>query len=180
MTAAADVLQARLPRGAAVLEIGCGSQPARFVTIGLDCDHAAVRSAATRIPCVTGDAGSLPFSDRCFDAILARGVLHHLADPAIVLAEARRVLRSGGRLIVLDAAPMPAVEFADMNRQLRTAGVAPEPLNGIAPDRLNQLAQSAGCAVVEKAGAGRWTHATPPYTDHEFTSPAWIHTLTWP
>ena len=88
MTAAADVLQARLPRGAAVLEIGCGSQPARFVTIGLDCDHAAVRSAATRIPCVTGDAGSLPFSDRCFDAILARGVLHHLADPAIVLAEA--------------------------------------------------------------------------------------------
>lgn len=50
-----------------------------------------------------GDARALPFDDRTADAALLLGPLYHLPDPADrakALAEARRVLRTGGRLLV--------------------------------------------------------------------------------
>jgi ubiquinone/menaquinone biosynthesis C-methylase UbiE len=44
----------------------------------------------------------LPFPDRSFDVVLCRFVLHHLADPAPVLAELARVVRPHGRVVVAD------------------------------------------------------------------------------
>jgi SAM-dependent methyltransferase len=44
----------------------------------------------------------LPFPDRSFDAVLCRFVVHHLPDPAVALAELRRVCRAGGRVVVAD------------------------------------------------------------------------------
>jgi ubiquinone/menaquinone biosynthesis C-methylase UbiE len=43
--------------------------------------------------------------DGSCDAIVLRGVYHHLQDPAAFQAEARRALRSGGRLAIVDFAP---------------------------------------------------------------------------
>jgi len=45
------------------------------------------------------DLARLPFPDAYFDLIFSRCVLEHLEDPVAVLAECRRVLRSGGHLI---------------------------------------------------------------------------------
>lgn len=42
--------------------------------------------------------GRLPFPDGSFDAIVIKDLLEHVADPVSVVAEAHRVLRSGGRL----------------------------------------------------------------------------------
>jgi SAM-dependent methyltransferase len=42
---------------------------------------------------------------RC-DALLLRGVYHHLTEPAAVLVSLRRALRPGGRLLVIDFAPV--------------------------------------------------------------------------
>lgn len=52
-----------------------------------------------------GDLYQLPVPGQSFDVALVHHVLHHLEDPAAAIAEAARVLRPGGRLIVADFAP---------------------------------------------------------------------------
>jgi SAM-dependent methyltransferase len=47
-----------------------------------------------------GDAESLPFADRSFDAVYSFGVLHHTPDKAAAVSEVRRVLRPGGLAII--------------------------------------------------------------------------------
>ena len=49
-----------------------------------------------------GDANALPFPDAGFDVATATQVYEYVADMPGALAEARRVLRPGGRLLVLD------------------------------------------------------------------------------
>lgn len=44
--------------------------------------------------------GSVPVDDGSFDAVLSTQVLEHVADPALYLSEAFRVLRPGGRLML--------------------------------------------------------------------------------
>src|SRR5262245_12578197 len=56
--------------------------------------------------CVRGTAERLALRDACADAVLAIFSLNHFADPARGLAEMARVLRPGGRLVlVLDDVP---------------------------------------------------------------------------
>lgn len=48
-----------------------------------------------------GDAQALPFADNSFDCVCSMGVLHHVPDTALAVSELFRVLRPGGRLIVM-------------------------------------------------------------------------------
>jgi arsenite methyltransferase len=50
----------------------------------------------------TGDALELPYPDQSFDAAVSTQVYEYVEDMAAALADARRVLRPGGRLLVLD------------------------------------------------------------------------------
>ncbi len=50
---------------------------------------------------VAAAAESLPFADESFDAAMLVSMLHHVADPGVVLGEARRILRPGGRMAVM-------------------------------------------------------------------------------
>src|SRR6202521_1606887 len=52
-----------------------------------------------------GDMYQLPLPDACFDAIVVHQVLHYAERPADAIAEAARVLRPEGVLIVVDFAP---------------------------------------------------------------------------
>lgn len=99
-------------RGRRVLDAGCGSGPltaellARGAEVtGLDGSPAMIELARQRlgdgVPLHVGDlATPLPFADDAFDLVTASLVLHYLEDWSAPLAELRRVLAPGGRLLV--------------------------------------------------------------------------------
>lgn len=99
-------------RGRRVLDAGCGSGPltaellARGAEVtGLDGSPAMIELARRRlgdgVPLHVGDlAAPLPFADDAFDLVTASLVLHYLEDWSAPLAELRRVLAPGGRLLV--------------------------------------------------------------------------------
>lgn len=102
-------------RGLRVLEIGCGlgTDGAGFARAGahytgVDLTEAAVSLARRRFE-VEGlpgefriaDAERLDFDDESFDLVYSHGVLHHTPDTEAAVAEVRRVLKPGGRAVVM-------------------------------------------------------------------------------
>jgi SAM-dependent methyltransferase len=102
LTAIVAAAAAATPPGSDVLDAGAGRAPYRSLF-----DHcryvaqdwpSSVHGSA-RID-VVADLRDLPLEDRTFDLVLCTEVLEHLPDPRPAMAEMRRVLRPGGRLIV--------------------------------------------------------------------------------
>jgi ArsR family transcriptional regulator len=65
----------------------------------------AERGLADRATVRQADMYRLPFADASFDAVAMQMVLHYAEEPAAALAEAARVLRPGGTLLIADLAP---------------------------------------------------------------------------
>jgi SAM-dependent methyltransferase len=67
--------------------------------VGLDASAAAVAEvkASGAAEAFEGTASRMPFANDSFDAVTARHMLYHVADPRAAVVEARRVLRSGGQ-----------------------------------------------------------------------------------
>jgi len=91
-----------------VLDVACGSGcvTAMAATLGshvegVDFSIDMVDEAKRRFPALLfrqADAEALPYADRTFDAVAIGFGVHHFPFPARALVEARRVLRTGGRL----------------------------------------------------------------------------------
>ena len=96
-----------------------------------------------------GDMYQLPLADASFDAVVIHQVLHYADRPAAAIAEAARVLRPNGILVVVDFAPH-ALEFlredhahrrlgfadADVDDWCRAAGLDPESARRLPGDPL--------------------------------------------
>lgn len=52
-----------------------------------------------------GDVAATPFESRSAELVIIHQVLHYIEDPAAVIAEAARILRPGGQLLIVDFAP---------------------------------------------------------------------------
>jgi ubiquinone/menaquinone biosynthesis C-methylase UbiE len=104
-----------LPRGARILEVGCGRgialpvlerlcAPRRLA--GLDIDEELLEEAAdnlrehgTEAELLCGDVRRMPFADEAFDVVIDFGTLYHIARSQTALDEIARVLAPGGTLV---------------------------------------------------------------------------------
>jgi ubiquinone/menaquinone biosynthesis C-methylase UbiE len=159
---------ARLPAGASILDVACGTgivartaadRPGAGRVVGVDV-NAAMLTVARRVrPDIEwreGDVARLPFPDASFDAALCQMALMFFPDRAKALAEMARVVTSGGTVAVVVPAGLalqpaygPFVEIA-----ARHAG--PEALSLLGTywacgdvDELRTLFQTASLEIAE-------------------------------
>lgn len=110
------VIRRHLRKGAGLrtLDLGCG--PGEFADefagddyVGADLNARYIEYATHKKPgtFLVADARKLDLPDRRFDQVLIFGLLHHLPDEDVraVLAEARRLLVPGGRLLAIEDIP---------------------------------------------------------------------------
>ena len=123
--------------------------------------------ASDRLELQVADARSVPFDDASFDYVLAIDLLPHIPVPEQLLAEARRVLKPGGRLIidVTNSVPWWTLAYPRyLGRRphrwisiWRSGGVLPEWSSRVRHHRRSRLVgllEGAGFKVVSLRGFG--------------------------
>lgn len=144
---------------ARVLDVGCGTgrlaarlveAPSVLMVVGLDFSAGMLEQARARLASaeatalVRGDATRLPFADAAFDAAVSTEAFHWFPDQDAALAEIRRVLRPGGRLLLALVSP-PFELIADaFEVGMRMVG---QPLWWTTPSRLAAQVTRAGFRV---------------------------------
>ena len=105
-------LRAHVRVGDRVLDLGCGDgawaaelrSAGAAEVVGAEIAEAALERARARDPngrwVLVPEDGPLPFADRSFAVVWCSETLEHVGDTAGFLAQARRVLRPEGRLVV--------------------------------------------------------------------------------
>jgi SAM-dependent methyltransferase len=162
---------AGVPKGAAVLDVGCGTgalsaaivRHGARTLVGVDASPAYVEHAATHVPrdnadvtFQTADAQNLPFPDATFDAVVSGIMLNFVPYPTQAVREMRRVVKQGGvtALYVWDYAGR-----MELMRYFWDAAVALDPKAGpldegvrfpiCTPDALANTFREAGFTDVE-------------------------------
>ncbi|MGH3715701.1 MAG: bifunctional 2-polyprenyl-6-hydroxyphenol methylase/3-demethylubiquinol 3-O-methyltransferase UbiG [Micromonosporaceae bacterium] len=120
--------------GAVLVDLGCGggllAAPVAgkgYRHIGVDLVRSALLTAAEHdvIP-IQSDVNAVPLADGCADVVSAGELLEHVPDPARVLAEACRLLRPGGLLVLDTIARTPLARFVAVTVAERVPGGAPK------------------------------------------------------
>lgn len=174
--------QLDLKSGLEVLDAGCGTgnllaallarQPG-VQAAGLDFSPAMLRltrrKASTASVRVHNLNETFPYRPASFDAITCVNVIYTLPDPVAVLSEFRRVLRPGGRVVLVTPLPgfSPATILADQVRRARTTAAWMEILvhipHVVAIMLLNAIIQWRGVQgsyhFVDRATVEAWARA---------------------
>ena len=103
-----DVIASYLKPGDTLLDAGCGRY-LRFCrefaplarVIGVDLERVFDTRNSQPPFAVTGDLSALPFDVGYFDIVISRSVVEHLIDPSAVFREFCRVLKPGGRVVLI-------------------------------------------------------------------------------
>ena len=113
-------LAGKLEEGASVLEVAPGpgylaielAQQGRFRVVGLDISktfvaiaEANAKDAGVRVEFHLGNASAMPFDFDSFDLIVCRAAFKNFAEPVGALEEMYRVLKPGGKALIIDMRP---------------------------------------------------------------------------
>ncbi len=161
-----DAIEAWFRRGDRVLDAGCGSgrlftyelRGRASLIVGVDVDPEVAANPNVDAP-VRGDLAALPFADAAFDLVICKHVLEHLERPEEPIRELARVLRPGGRLLILtpdrfhyvsllaSVLPPSAQRLVARGRGLAGREVHRTRYRANTPRRLRSLARQAGLRV---------------------------------
>lgn len=146
-----------------ILEL-VSSRAVRAVGVDLNAEMLALararieKAALSHVQVRRGDLFQLPYGERSFDLITLHQVLHYLEDPSAAVAEAARVLKPGGKVVIVDFAPH-ALEFLRDDHQHRRLGFADK--------EVAQWCKSAGLSLSA-------TRAFPPRGASGLTVVVWL------
>ena len=106
--------------GQRALDVGAGPALLSAALLGvveeavaLDPSQAMLDHAPAGVRAVVGSAEAMPFHDAEFDLVTCVNTLHHVAEPALTLAEMARVLAPGGSIVIQDYLADPNPERAE-------------------------------------------------------------------
>ena len=144
-----------------VADLGCGTGAMAAIlaphvkqVIGVDASEEMLEAARVRNDGVTniewrkGTLETLPVFPDSADAATLMLVLHHLPSPAQALSEAARILKPGGRVLIVDMAPHEKEEY---RQQMGHVWL------GFSEEQIKKLLTTAGFTHVK-------VHALPPAT----------------
>lgn len=146
-----EALFSLLPSDFIVADLGCGTgstivelAPHVKQVIGIDNSAAMLKSAGKRtgdfknVALKRGDLQAIPLDDASIDAALLILVLTYVPDPPAVLREAHRILKPGGRLVIVDLLNHDRDDFRRQMGQL---------WQGFDPDALSVTLSAGGLSV---------------------------------
>jgi SAM-dependent methyltransferase len=84
-----------LPRGARLLDLGCGPRDQATPAAYLGLDYVGIDFDSPNAD-LHADAHAIPFQNESFDAVVSYAVVEHLYNPFVAVADVARVLRRGG------------------------------------------------------------------------------------
>ena len=158
---------------AAYLDLGTGTgrilellAPRASRAVGVDLNNEMLGLARTRVERAKlshvqvrrADLFQLPYTDQSFDLITVHQVLHYVEDPSAAVVEAARVLKPGGKLVIVDFAPHALEFLRDEHRHRRL---------GFADKEVMHWCKSAGLSLAA-------TRALPPGAESGLTVVVWL------
>lgn len=114
-----------------------------------------------------GDAQSLPFAANSLDIAVTSYSLHHMADPARVVAEMARVVRKGGRVGILDILAPEDPPVYDLNHRIEVTR-DPSHTRSLPAPRLQTILAQAGMRVIGVK-----------FEEHHRSFDHWLHVAGW-
>ena len=135
--------------------------------LGFDLNHAMLAYARMKLERARlshaqvrhGDLYNVPLADSVADAVVLHQVLHFLDDPSAAIAEATRLLKPGGKLLIVDFAPHELEFLREQSAHRRL---------GFARDQLSRLLEGAGLKVE------RFRELSPEPSQGKLTVSLWL------
>lgn len=154
-----------LRAGARALEVGCGvgglirllsaSSKGVRLAVGIDPSQLALQDARhlnhrpdpERLAFLAADGRALPFAANTFDAVFCNRVLVHAHEPGRILGEMARVLRPGGRALLIEPDRDAMLSSVEADRVMRVFWSERRSIHPDIGRRLHPLLHAAGLEV---------------------------------